>query len=60
MLVSDGIKRAHAQGFPIVVTATPSGRKLYLTLGFVEKDTPAFTAAKIIMPIMVCEPPNDS
>jgi hypothetical protein len=59
MLVSDSIKRAHEQGLPIILTALQQGQMLYFTLGFVVKDLPVLTTAKIDMPIMVWEPSSN-
>jgi ribosomal protein S18 acetylase RimI-like enzyme len=57
LLVSDGVRRAHALGLPVILTASPAGQFLYSALGFEVRDFPIMTSAKIQLPIMVCEPP---
>jgi GNAT superfamily N-acetyltransferase len=46
-LVSDGIKRAHAQGLPLFVSASQTGKLLYKSLGFEVKYEPIITSANI-------------
>jgi predicted N-acetyltransferase YhbS len=58
MLVSDGCKRAHAQGLPVLLTASPKGAKLYPSLGFQTLAAPVVSSAKLQQPIMVFEPPR--
>jgi predicted N-acetyltransferase YhbS len=56
LLVSDGIKRAHALGLPVILTASPAGQRMYPTLGFKVLDTPTMSSAKLQLPIMIKEP----
>jgi predicted N-acetyltransferase YhbS len=53
LLVQDGIDRAHAAGLPLFVCGSSSGARLYERLGFVTKETPAITRAKIPMAMLV-------
>jgi GNAT superfamily N-acetyltransferase len=55
-LVSDGVQKAHAQGLPLFICASPKGVFLYKSLGFEVKDTPKVTGAEIVANMMVNEP----
>jgi predicted N-acetyltransferase YhbS len=55
LLTQDGIDRAHANGCPVFVIASPPGALLYHRLGFELKEAPEITDNKIVQRIMVKE-----
>jgi GNAT superfamily N-acetyltransferase len=60
LLTQDGIVRAHADGFPLFVSASPPGAKLYQSLGFELKATPQITQANVTHRMLVKELPASS
>jgi predicted N-acetyltransferase YhbS len=56
-LVADGVARAHAQGLPVFVAGSKKGTRLYERLGFVVKETPDITSAKVPLSILMKEVP---
>jgi GNAT superfamily N-acetyltransferase len=54
-IVSDGIKRARAQGLPLFVSASQTGKLLYKGLGFEVKFDPIITSANIRATMMTKE-----
>jgi hypothetical protein len=54
----DGIDRAHANGLPLFVSASPHGSLLYKSLGFQIMEAPQITQAKVVQTMLVKEDPT--
>jgi predicted N-acetyltransferase YhbS len=56
LLTLHGVNRAHAEGLPVVLFASPQGAPLYATLGFETKEAPVLESTGLVVPFMINEP----